>query len=144
LVGFAALFLIGFAWTYLSREQSSKDQFAQTARAPLLAASLDYSAWTAERSASPAPSKRETPAVARARLALTLILPIGTEDGSYSVQIVSASGEIVSQATGIAQWTGKAETLHINVDLRRTSAGAYTIAIQRPEESPRTYPVRLQ
>jgi hypothetical protein len=71
-------------------------------------------------------------------------LPIGTEDGSYSVQILSASGEIVSQATGIAQWTGKAEKLNIDVDLRRTSAGAYTIAIQRPEESRRTYPVRLQ
>jgi hypothetical protein len=82
--------------------------------------------------------------LARRRLALTILLPIGTEDGRYTVQIRSASGEIVAQANGIAAWTGGAEKLNINLDLTPLSAGAYMIAIQAADGSPRTYPVLLE
>lgn len=145
IVGFAALLVLGIFWTYqLSRQHSPKNQFSQKMPAPLLAATLDYSEWTAERSASPSPSKRETPRVARGRLALTLILPIGTEDGRYTIQIQSASGEIVAQTSGIASWTGGAEKLITNLDLTPLSAGAYTIAIQSADASQRTYPLLLE
>jgi hypothetical protein len=144
-VGFAALLVLGIFWTYhLSRQRSPKDQFAQGTRPILLAATLDYSDWTAERSSSPSPSKRETPRVARGRLALTLILPIGTEDGPYTVRLRSASGEIVAQANGIVTWTGGAEKLVTNLDLTPLSAGAYYISVQSADASLRTYPILLE
>lgn len=144
--GFAALLLVGLLlWrNYPSRHQRPKEQLAKETLLPPVAAALDYSAWTAERSASPLPRNPETPRLARGRLALTLLLPIGTEDGSYSVQILSASGEIVAHATGIATWTGGAEKLNINLDLTALSAGAYTIAIRPADGSARTYPVLLE
>jgi hypothetical protein len=135
---------LGLLWTYLNREHRPKSEVAKKTPTPLLADTLDYSDPSAERSASPSLSKRETPRVARARLALTLVLPIGTEDGSYKVQIRSASGEIVAQANGIATWTGVAEKLNISLDLTRIPAGAYTIAIQSADASERTYPVLLE
>jgi len=144
--GVAALLLLGLLlWrNYPSRHQLPKEQVAKQTLMPLVAAALDYSAWTAERSASRLPQNPEAPRLARERLALTLLLPIGTEDGSYSVQILSASGEIVAHATGIATWTGGAEKLNINLDLTALSAGAYTIAIRPADGSPRTYPLMLE
>ena len=141
---FAALFILGLLWAYLNRDQHQKNEVAKKTPAPLLAATLDYSDWSAERSASPSPSKREPPRVARARLALTLILPIGSEDGPNIVQIRSASGAIVARASGIATWTGAAEKLNVNLDLTPIPAGAYTIAIQSADASQRTYPVLLE
>ena len=144
--GVAALLLLGLLlWrNYPGRHQLPKEQLAKETLMPPVAAALDYSAWTAERSASRLPQNPETPRLARERLALTLLLPIGTEDGSYSVQILSASGEIVAHATGIATWTGGAEKLNVNLDLTVLSAGAYIIAIRPADGSPRTYPVLLE
>lgn len=145
-VGFAAVLLLGFFCTYIvTRRSSPNDQAAQKpTQPPLLALTVDYSGWTAERSASPAQHRFETPRLARGRLALTLILPMGTEDGAYSVQVRSASGEVVAQANGVAAWTGGAEKLNTNLDLSPLPAGAYTIAIQSADASQRRYPVFLE
>ena len=69
---------------------------------------------------------------------------MGTEDGAYSVQVRSASGEVVAQANGVAAWTGGAEKLNTNLDLSPLPAGAYTIAIQSADASQRRYPVFLE
>jgi hypothetical protein len=145
-VGFAALLLLGLLRTHHPiREQRPSNQFAQkTELVPLQAATLDYSGWTAERSLSPSPTKREVPRVARARLALILLLPIGTESGRYTIQIRSASGAIVAQANGLANWTGKAEKLNIDLDVSRLPAGPYTLSVQSADASERNYPVLLE
>jgi hypothetical protein len=140
----AALLVLGLLWTYLRLEHRPKSEVAKKTPTPVVAATLNYSDWTAERSASPSPSKRETPRLARARLAVTLLLPIGTEDGSYKVQIRSAAGEIVARASGTAAWTGAAEELKISLDLTPIPAGTYMIAIQSAEGSQRNYPVLLE
>ena len=142
--GFAALLLLGLVWTYVNREHRSEHAVATRTPTPLVAATLDYSGWTAERSTSPSSTKREAPTVARAQLAVTLLLPIGTEDGPYTVRVRSASGEIVAEASGVASWIGKAEQLKVHLDLTRLSPGAYTLAIQSPDTSERAYPVLLE
>jgi len=142
--GFVALLLLGLVWTYVNREHRPEHEVAKATPIPLVAATLDYSGWTAERSTSPPATKREAPTVARAQLALALLLPIGTEDGPYNVRVRSASGEIVAEASGVASWTGKAEQLDIHLDLSRLSPGAYTLAIQSPGTSERAYPVLLE
>jgi len=141
---FAALVILGLLWAYLHREHRPNNEVAKKRPSPLMAATLDYSDWTTERSASPPPSKRETPRLARARLALTVVLPIGTEDGPYDVQIRSASGEVVARGSGTAAWDGAAEKLNIGLDLTPIPAGTYTIAIRPADASERTYPVLLE
>ena len=142
--GFAALLLLGLVWTYLNREHRPEHEVAKRTPTPPVVATLDYSSWTAERSASSSAPKHETPKVARVRLALTLLLPIGTEDGPYDVRVLSASGKVVAEASGVARWTGKAERLDINLDLSRLPPAAYTLAIQSPGTSERAYPVLLE
>jgi hypothetical protein len=73
-----------------------------------------------------------------------VVLPIGTEDGSYEVQIRSTSGDVVARGSGIAAWSGAAEKLSISLDLTPIPAGIYTIAIRHADASERTYPVLLE
>jgi hypothetical protein len=141
---FAALVILGLLWTYLHREHRPTNEVVKKTPTPLIAATLDYSNWTTERSALPPQKKREAPRLARARLALTLVLPIGTEDGSYEVLIRSASGDVVARASGTAAWSGAAEKLSISVDLAPIPAGIYTMAIRHADASERTYPVLLE
>ena len=143
--GFAALLAFGLLWKYLPfREVHPPEHIVRQSQPPLLTATLDYSGWTSERSASPLTRSRETPRVSRGRLALTVALPIGTEDGPYTVRLRSAAGDIVAQANGIAAWNGTVDELKVNLDLSRIAAGTYTLAIQSSDTSQRTYPVLLE
>jgi hypothetical protein len=80
----------------------------------------------------------------RARLDLTIKLPIGTEDGSFTVQFRTKIDQPVAEATGTATWDGTAEALKIKADLRGVPAGRYTVAIQSRNSSVRRYPVVLE
>ncbi|MGB7720452.1 MAG: hypothetical protein WBL65_11165, partial [Bryobacteraceae bacterium] len=86
----------------------------------------------------------ETPHLTRARLNLTIKLPIGTEDAVYTVQFRSNNNETVVEAVGSATWDGTAEALKIGPDLRNVPAGAYTLAIRSANSSLRLYPVVLE
>jgi hypothetical protein len=80
----------------------------------------------------------------RARLDLTIELPIGTEDGIFTVQFRTSTNESVAEATGTATWDETAEALKIRADLRGVPAGRYTVAIQSRNSSVRLYPVVLE
>ena len=45
------------------------------------------------------------------KLDLAVLLPLGTEDGEYSIEVRNAWGEVVVQAVGRARWNGTAEML---------------------------------
>jgi hypothetical protein len=72
------------------------------------------------------------------------MLPIGTEDGSFTVQFRTSTNESAAEATGVATWDGTAEVLKIRADLRHVSAGSYTVAIQSRNSSMRLYPLVLE
>jgi hypothetical protein len=110
----------------------------------VLTATLDYRAWTTERSEYPRTRATEIPHLTRARLNLTIKLPIGTEDGVFTVQFRTSSNESVAEATGTATWDGTAEALKVSADLRGVPAGRYTVAIQSRNSSVRLYPVVLE
>jgi hypothetical protein len=80
----------------------------------------------------------------RARLDLTIKLPIGTEDAVYTVQFRSNNNEPIPEAVGTAAWDGTAEVLKISTDLRNVPAGTYTVAIRSANSSSRLYPVILE
>jgi hypothetical protein len=144
-LGCAALLVLAFFWKYGPAKQPHPQELvAKDASAPALAATLDYRNWTAERSEQSRSRPAETPHLTRARLNLTIKLPIGTEDAVYTVQFRSSNNETVVEAVGSATWDGTAEALKISPDLRNVPAGTYTLAIRSANSSLRLYSVVLE
>jgi hypothetical protein len=138
----AGLLFLGLIWKYGPAKQPHPEQsIAKEVPVPVLAATLNYTNWTAERSEQSRPRPADTPHLTRAKLDLTIILPIGTEDGVYAVQFRSRGDELVTETVGSAIWNGTSEALRIKTDLRNVPAGAYTIAIRSASSALRLYPV---
>jgi len=141
----AGLLLLGLFWNHGPLKQHRPNEpIAKEVPTPVLAATLDYTNWTAERSEQSSPRHAETPHLTRASLDLTIKLPIGTEDGIYTVQFRSKSDESVAEAVGAAAWNGTAEVLKIRTDLRNVPAGAYAVIIRAANSSLRLYAVVLE
>jgi len=144
-LGCAALLVLAFLWKYgPAKQPHPREPVAKDASAPALAATLDYRNWTVERSEQSRSRPVETPHLTRARLNLTIKLPIGTEDAAYTVQFRSSNNETVVEAVGSATWDGTAEALKISPDLRNVPAGTYTLAIRSANSSLRLYSVVLE
>ena len=141
----AGVVAIGAAWHFGRMNRvPEKQPVAKQAPDPVLAATLDFSNRTVERSdevqRKPEP---QAPHLRRAVLKLTIKLPIGTEDGAYSVQIWTGGDQPVAKTTGEAVWDGTAETLTTTIDLRRLAPGEFTLAIRNARWSWSTYRVFL-
>ena len=107
-----------------------------------LTAVLDFHNRTSERSAhAPVSEPQVTPHLRRSLLNVQILLPLGTEDGQYSVQFRSNAGGIASESTGIAKWDGTNETLSVRIDLRKVEPGQYTLALRNGTSSWRQYSV---
>ena len=141
----AGLLFLGIFWNHGPLKQHRPNEpIAKEVPAPVLAATLDYANWTAERSEQSRSRPAETPHLTRASLDLTIKLPIGTEDGIYTVQFRSERGKLVAEAVGAAAWNGTAETLKIRTDLRNVPAGTYAVTIRAANSSLRLYAVILE
>jgi hypothetical protein len=107
-------------------------------------ATIDYRETSPTRSAGPQDRAEETLQLPRAVLDLTILLPLGTEDGEYSVELRTSESNAVFRATGPAKWDGHAVTLATRVDLRQLTPGAYTLALRKDGSSWRTYRVVVE
>jgi len=146
LVCAASLVLTIAVWRRVDPELVSvRKTPAATFAEPTLTAMLDFRKWTAERSGrSHVPAGVEIPHLRRALTAMAIKLPIGTEDGAYSVQVRDRLDQTVVEAAGNAKWDGSAEVLTATVNLRGLRAGEYVLAIGNNSSSWRRYPVRLE
>jgi hypothetical protein len=110
----------------------------------VLTATLDLRTRTVERYAKgqhkPEP---ETPHLRRAVLKLTIRLPIGTEDGAYTIQFWTRDGQPVANAIGNASWDGSTEAVITTVDLRNLAPGEFILALRNGRWSWHTYRVFL-
>jgi hypothetical protein len=128
-----------FGHKVLSPTHRPLEQISEVA--PLTAV-LDFHNRTSERSVqAPPPEPQETPHLRRALLNVQILLPLGTEDGQYSVQFRSNAGAIAAQSTGTAKWDGTTETLSARIDLRRVEPGQYTLAVRKGTSSWRLYSI---
>jgi hypothetical protein len=141
----AGLLFLGLFWSRgLLKQHRANEPVAKEAPAPVLTAILDYTNWTTERSDQSRPQPVEVPRLSRASLDLTIKLPLGTEDGIYTVQFRSSSDEPVAEAVGTLAWNGTAEALKIRTDLRNVPAGTYTVTIRAANSTLRHYAVVLE
>jgi hypothetical protein len=105
---------------------------------------LDFRNRTAERSdRKQSPNEPFAPHLTRAQLDLSIELPVGVEDGPYSVQFRNQVGQSVVNTTGTAAWDGAAETLAATVDLRNLPPGDYVLAVRSGTSAWREYAVVL-
>ena len=145
LLSCVGLLALGLLWRHGPAERPyPRESAAKQSPAPALTATLDYRNWTTERSEQSRPRPTEPPHLTRGRFDLTIMLPIGTEDGSFTVQFRNNNNESVAEVTGTATWNGTAEALKIRADLRNVPAGSYTVAIQSRNSSVRLYPLVLE
>jgi hypothetical protein len=80
----------------------------------------------------------------RAPVQLTLLLPTGSEPGSYDVEIRDSSGVSKVSARGDADLRNQVTTLEVALDLESLSPGAYQIAVRRRGENWQLFPAHAQ
>jgi hypothetical protein len=141
----AAVLVLGVFWAHvpIPKPQPEINVSKESPPAAILA-TLDYTAWTTVRSGDSQAQTAPVPKLRRAQLDLAIRLPIGTEDGLYTVEFKSNRNEPFLQITGSAVWDGTAEVLKVSADLRRVPPGAYTVTIRSRDTSSRSYPVVVE
>ena len=101
---------------------------------------LDFHDRTAERSSQVhGGAPPDTPHLRRSLINLQIQLPLGEEDGPYSLELRDRSGAVITRTAGIAQWNGAAEALSARIDLRTVDPGPYTLAVRKGASSWRRY-----
>jgi hypothetical protein len=83
-------------------------------------------------------------ALPRGLLRVSFLLPVGSEEGQYEVQMFSGDGQLAVSVRGQARILDYVTTLQSEADLRRLSPGTYTLRISRPSLSWQAYSVALE
>lgn len=136
-------------WSLRDRLTLSDPQLPETAARPSVDsasafanASLDFRNQSVTRS----PSRQDTPAtelarVPRGRLALTIILPLGSEPGEYMIRLLKTETDPMELASflGSATIESGLTILRVSADLSIFERGGYVLAIRRGQDSLRYY-----
>jgi hypothetical protein len=107
----------------------------------LLTADLRNGAPTrGSRQASPG----TTLTLSRDLVQLTLILPVGSEPGRYTVRVLRGTGQVVAAATADAAIVNFATTLTAELDLRALEPAVHKLEIRRAGEHADSYPALVE
>jgi hypothetical protein len=106
---------------------------------------LDLRNASAARSAEPADSNSNvTPAeIRRGLLVLTIQLPVGSDAGSYEVQIRDSNQQPIRTATAQAAIESAITKVRINLDTRSIQPGEYEIAWRFGDFGWRRHPISI-
>jgi hypothetical protein len=77
-------------------------------------------------------------------LRLTLVLPNGSEPGSYDIEVRSTGGRTLATALGHATLRDFITQLSADIDLRSAPPGTSQLAIRRTGEGWQLFPVRIE
>src|SRR5262249_16202884 len=102
-------------------------------------AELDLRPYALMRSA-PADNTPSPLDLQRARLTLTMILPVGFEPGMYEVQILDSDLMSRASAPGMASSENFVTTLRTVLDLSSLSTGTYQLALRRAGQEWQLFP----
>jgi hypothetical protein len=91
-------------------------------------------------------TQRDLPplSLARGNLLLTLLLPTGSEPGSYDVEIRDSNAATRASARGNAAFRNYVSTLDVSVDLAELPPGMYALAVRRDGNEWQQFPVQLE
>ena len=80
----------------------------------------------------------------RSRVALTLLLPTGSEPGPYEVEVRDSQASIQASGRGDAELRNHVSTLEVPLRLTELPPGAYTLALRQHGDAWQVFPVILQ
>ena len=80
----------------------------------------------------------------RGLLAITMLLPAGSEPGAYDMQVLDTASRPQISASGQAEIRNFITILESRIDLRSTPPGDYQLALRRPGEDWHFYPATVR
>ena len=138
--------LVGMgAWLLLTQRQAvDAPRVAQSIKqTPELPTQLDLRKYSVTRSEGKTVTQPvlELP---RARLDLTMLLPVGSEPGAYDVQVLDSDLRSRATATGSAEIRNYITTLRTTLDVQELPAGSYQLAVRRQGEEWQMFPANVR
>jgi len=121
-------------WAWFARQGSPV--MAQTAV-------LDLRDRSIARGAEPNPSDLPLE-ISRKASRWTIYLPVGSGDGQYDVRLVTASGEVVLETSGVAKLANGVTILEIPATLPSRRSGRYFLRLGRNSSREASYTVELK
>jgi hypothetical protein len=103
---------------------------------------IDLSHWVRPRGAEQQPNEQPVQ-LERARLNLTIRLPIGEEPGQYQVALRRGESTVV-QGRSPGNLESQITTLHLQFDCSSLRSGAYVLAIRQDERAWEEYPALVR
>jgi hypothetical protein len=103
---------------------------------------VDLSHWVRPRGAEQQPNEQPVQ-LERARLNLTIRLPIGEEPEDYEVALKRGESTVV-QGRSAGKLEDQITTLHLQFDCSRFRSGTYVLAIREDERAWEQYPALLR
>jgi hypothetical protein len=100
----------------------------------------EYAAMRSDRPQSSEPAFDLPPRLLR----LTLVLPNGSEPGSYDIEVRATDGRVLATAAGHATLEDFITRLATEVDMRSAPRGPSQLAIRRTGEDWQLFPARIQ
>lgn len=132
------LLVLASVWFVASRHGGSVDVDGREVRAE-----MDLRKYAVDRSDTGARAQQPLRGQ-RVRLELTILLPVGSEAGSYDLQVMDSALRSRFSASGEARIEHYITTLHTRMDLRGLPSGHYKLALRRSGEDWRFFPLYLE
>jgi hypothetical protein len=88
-------------------------------------------------------SRRSRYQLSSRKLALTIYLPVGNEEGSYQIEILDGAGKPVALRSVGGRLQNYILTIHLDLDLRSVPAGQYTFRLGRNGVHLEEYPLTI-
>lgn len=142
----AVLVALAAGWFLLiARDRAvPTDQIArQESQTPELRTELDLRKYAVTRSDQEKVERQPIP-LPRGRLSITVLLPVGSEPGTYEVQVLDSGLKSRGSASGEAEIRNFVTTLETTIDLSSLRPGAYQLALRRQGEDWRLFPAKVE
>lgn len=137
--GIALLLGVGWWFTAERRGPSAVTQTTSVAPDAQLRAEVDLRRFAVLRSEQNQGDAEPVP-LPHGSADLTILLPVGSEPGSYDVQLLDGDLRSRADAKGTAAIEDFVTTLRVRIDLRQLAAGRYQLAVRREGDSWRMFP----
>ena len=132
------------SWPHRLSRNPHQPQVAVVSPPLIRKVTVDYREFSPTRSGEGTIASKRIPHLQQQFSELAILLPLGTDDGTYAVELRTPDGSPRAQTTGTAIWDGQAEVLMARLDLRNLPEGEYAIALREAGASWRSYPVILE
>lgn len=111
---------------------------------PTVNATVDLRFSSPSRSETPQGQQQPLPRVPRAVAELTILLPLGSDEGEYEVEFLAADGRRSQTQRGSATFRDQAEVLTVVVDTRDLTPGEYELRLRPPDGVWRSFRTQLE